>query len=40
MPNSPSPEKRRFSYLENRHVAEWFETVARERGWPLLRLFE
>lgn len=38
MPNSPSPEKRRFSYLENRHVAEWFEAAARERGTDMASL--
>lgn len=38
MPNSPSPEKRRFSYLENRHVADWFESAARERGTDMSAL--
>ncbi len=38
MPNSPSPEKRRFSYLENRRVAEWFEAAARERGTDIASL--
>jgi hypothetical protein len=38
MPNSPSPEKRRFSYLENRHVADWLETASRERGTDVAAL--
>jgi hypothetical protein len=38
MPNSPSPDKRRFSYLENRHVAEWLELAARERGMDVASL--
>jgi hypothetical protein len=38
MPNSPSPEKRRVTYLENRHVAEWMQERASEEGRDLAEL--